>query len=99
MVKIRYTSAVIKNCKSEVINMLVTLDKQNRITLGKLLTGISAKLFDAKLEDGKIVLEPMEAIPEREMWLHKNPDALASVLRGLEDAQKGKIKPFDPDKD
>jgi len=79
--------------------MLVTLDKQNRITLGKLLTGISAKLFDAKLEDGKIVLEPMEAIPEREMWLHRNPAALASVLRGLKDVQKGKIKPFDPDKD
>ena len=79
--------------------MLVTLDKQNRITLGKLLAGISAKLFDAKLEDGKIVLEPMEAIPEREMWLHKNPDALASVLRGLKDAQNGKIKPFDPDRD
>ena len=79
--------------------MLVTLDKQNRITLRRLLSGISAKLFDAKLEDGKIVLEPMETIPEREMWLHKNPDALASVLRGLKDAQNGKIKPFDPDRD
>ena len=79
--------------------MLVTLDKQNRITLGKLLAGISVKLFDAKLENGKIVLEPMEAIPEREMWLHKNPDALASVLRGLKDAQNGKIKSFDPDRD
>ncbi len=79
--------------------MLVTLDKQNRVTLGKLLTGISTKLFDAKLEDGRIVLEPMEAIPEREMWLYKNPDALASVFRGLKDAENGKIKPFDPDKD
>ena len=79
--------------------MLVTLDKQNRITLGKLLTGISTKLFDAKVEDGKIVLEPMEAIPEREMWLHKNPEALASVLRGLKDAKEGKIHPFNPDKE
>lgn len=78
--------------------MLVTRDKQNRVPLGKLLTGISAKLFDAKVEDGKIVLEPMEAIPAREMWLYKNPKALASVLRGLKDAQEGKIHPFNPDK-
>lgn len=76
--------------------MLVTLDSQNRVTLGKLLSGISSKLFDAKVVDGKIVLEPMEAVPEKEAWLYKNPKALKSVMKGLHDAQEGKIKKFDP---
>ena len=80
--------------------MLIMLDKQNRVTLGKLLKGISTKLFDArKQEDGTIVLEPMKAIPEKEMWLYKNPEALASVLRGLKDAEEGKLHPFDSDQE
>lgn len=77
--------------------MLVTLDSQNRVTLGKLLSGISAKLFDAKVIDGKIVLEPMEVIPEKEAWLYKNPKAMKSVMKGLQDAKEGKVKEFDPD--
>jgi len=80
--------------------MLVMLDKQNRVTLGKLLKGISTKLFDArKEEDGTIVLEPMKAIPEKEMWLYNNPEALASVLRGVKDAEEGRTHAFDPDKE
>ena len=79
--------------------MLVTLDAQNRVTLGKLLSGISTKLFYARLEGGMIVLEPMEAIPEKEAWLYKNPKAMQSVINGLKDAKKGKIQKFDPDKE
>ena len=79
--------------------MLITLDTQNRVTLGKLLAGIETKLFDAKVIKGKIVLEPMEAIPQREAWLYKNPKALKSVVQGLKDAQDGKMSEFDPDKE
>jgi len=79
--------------------MLITLDSQNRATLGRLLKGISTKLFDARLVEGKIVLEPMEAVPEKEAWLYKNPKALQSVLKGLKDAQAGKIKELNLDED
>ncbi len=79
--------------------MLITLDSQNRVTLGKLLKGISTKLFDARLVKGKIVLEPMEAIPEKEAWLYKNPKALQSVIKGLQNAKEGKIKELNLDEE
>ena len=79
--------------------MLVTLDSRKRVPLGKLLKGMLTNLFSAEVIDGKIVLEPMKAIPEREAWLYQNPKALASVKRGLKDAAEGKIIPYDPDKE
>ena len=30
-------------------------------------------------------------VPERERWLHSNPEALASVKRGIADAEAGKV--------
>lgn len=79
--------------------MLVTLDSQNRVTLGKLLKGISTRLFDAQVVNGKIMLEPMEVIPEKEAWLYKNPKALQSVMKGLKDAKEGKIKELNLDEE
>ena len=78
--------------------MLVSLDSRKRAPLGKLLHGVSTHLFNAELINGKIVLEPMVAVPERESWLYKNPHALASVKRGLKDAAEGRVVDFDPDK-
>lgn len=79
--------------------MLITLDSQNRITLGRLMKGISTKLFDAQVIDGKIVLEPMQAVPEKEAWLYKNPKALQSVIKGLKDVKEGNIKEFNLDEE
>lgn len=79
--------------------MLIALDSRKRVPLGKLLKRISAKLFNAEVVEGKIILEPMTAVPEREAWLYKNPEALASVKRGLKDAAEGKTSDFDPDKE
>ena len=77
--------------------MLISLDSRKRVPLGRLLEGISTDLFNAEVIDGKIVLEPMRAIAERESWLYKNPEALASVRRGLKDAAEGRVVDFDPD--
>ncbi len=79
--------------------MLIALDARKRVPLGRLLKGIATNLFNAELVDGKTILEPMKAIPERETWIYKNPQALASLKRGLKDAGEGKVKDFDPDKD
>ncbi len=40
----------------------------------------------------RIILEPMAEIPARELWLHKNRKAYESVQKGLDQAEKGKIK-------
>ena len=77
--------------------MLISLDSRKRIPLGRLLKGISTNLFNAQLVDGKIILEPMKAIPQQEAWLYENPEALSSVKQGLKDAAEGNVVEFDPD--
>jgi hypothetical protein len=43
------------------------------------------------------VLDPQVTIPAFELWLFKNPTALASVKRGLADAAQGKVSKVDLD--
>ena len=74
--------------------MLLTIDSRKRIPLGKVLPDKDVTLFDAKVEGGRIILEPMRAVPERESWLYKNPKALDSVMRGLKDSAEGKVKTY-----
>ncbi|MBF0511324.1 MAG: hypothetical protein HQL13_03250 [Candidatus Omnitrophica bacterium] len=74
--------------------MLLTIDSRKRIPLGKVLLGKDVTLFDAKVEGGRIILEPMRAVPEREAWLYKNPKALDSVMRGLKDSSEGRVKTY-----
>jgi hypothetical protein len=65
-------------------------DSKGRITLGKLAEGISS--FRAHREsDGRVVLEPYVEIPLSTHWLEKNPQAKASVLRGIEDAKAHRL--------
>jgi hypothetical protein len=41
---------------------------------------------------GQILLSPEIGVPLHEAWLYKNPEALASVRRGLQDAAEGKVR-------
>ena len=41
---------------------------------------------------GQILLSPAVTIPLHEAWLYKNKAALDSVLQGIEDAKRGKVK-------
>jgi hypothetical protein len=64
-------------------------DAKGRIALGVKYAGV---LFLELEKNGNIVLEKAVIIPERELWLHKNKEAKKSVLKGLEQAKKGKLK-------
>jgi len=63
-------------------------DGKGRITLGKLLEGVSSVRVWVE-EDGRIILEPFQEIPQREAWLYANKDALAGVRTGLRQVAEG----------
>lgn len=68
---------------------LIHLDTKKRVALGKLLQGRDVNTFDAEvLPSGEILLKPMAVVPEH--WIYKNPSALASLKRGIEDAASGR---------
>ncbi len=41
---------------------------------------------------GQILLDPIAHRPEAEQWLWQNPEALASVKLGIEQAKAGQVK-------
>lgn len=44
---------------------------------------------------GQILLDPQVTIPASEVWLFKNPAAIASVRKGLADAARGRVSKID----
>lgn len=71
------------------------MDNKFRICLGNFLSKEEREHLSSfricRQDDGKIVLDPLVEIPAREHWIYKNPEALASLLRGIEDAKAGRI--------
>ena len=72
------------------------MDSLQRVSLTRLLSKEERKLFSSfrayKEPDGRIVLEPLVEVPAKEHWIYKNPAALASLMKGMEDAKAGRIK-------
>ncbi len=69
---------------------VVRPDAKGRICLGPLAKGVSSFRLSVD-EEHRIVLVPYSEIPAREKWLFDNPDALASVKRGLSDSAAGRV--------
>ena len=65
-----------------------TADSKGRVSLGSRFANQTVIVEDVDATEVRITLA--EIIPQREIWLHKNPKAKASVLRGLEQAKAGK---------
>ena len=100
-----------KDIDSVIINEEFTsldtrpIDSKHRITLGgKVLKAVTSRVkkIDSYQvlvgKNGDILLRPAVSIPASEVWLYKNPQALASVLQGIKDAGEGKVKPYRPSK-
>jgi hypothetical protein len=88
---------IIKNTDFKDIAKNVKPDAKKRVVLPKALVreDITYHIYCNSL--GQIVLDPQVTIPASEVWLFKDPDALASVRRGLSDAANGKISKVDID--
>lgn len=63
------------------------LDSSGRIIIGKQYK--DKQFAISLLPNGEILLSPVVVRHEREAWLFDNPEALASVERGLEQSAKG----------
>lgn len=74
-----------------------TADSKGRIALGP---GFANKTFIIEEVDAtEFRIIAASVIPERELWLHKNEAAMASVQRGLQQAAQGEIVTIDPHED
>jgi hypothetical protein len=65
----------------------VHTDARGRLTLGTLAKEKKYKVFINDM--GQILLDPVVSIPERELWLWQNAEALDSVKRGLKQSAEG----------
>jgi hypothetical protein len=90
-------ATIIKSKDLKIVAKSVKPDAKKRIVLPKAVVeeGITYHIYTNKF--GQIVLDPQVTIPASELWLFKNPAALASVKRGLADAAQGKVSKVDLD--
>ena len=68
---------------------LIHTDPRGRATLGSLVGNKDYVMHI--MDDGDIVLRPVRIIPERELWLWQNPEALGLVQAGLKDSAEGRL--------
>ncbi len=73
------------------------VDSRGRINLGKEFANRTI-LFE-KIGETEFKLELAAVIPERELWLYKNPEAKALLEIGLEQAKAGVFSASPPDLD
>jgi hypothetical protein len=72
-----------------------TADSKGRISLGSQFANQTVIVEDVDSTEVRITLA--QVVPQRELWLYKNPKAKASVLRGLTQAKAGKTVKTPPD--
>ena len=88
---------IIKDTEFKRVADSVKPDAKKRVVLHKIPVqeGITYHIYSNSM--GQIVLDPQVTIPASEVWLFNNPDALASVQRGLSDAAQGRVSKVDLD--
>jgi hypothetical protein len=83
------SSPVVRDADFRLISEFAQPDAKKRLSLGEALAGATAyNIYRNSL--GQVILDPVKAVPASEMWLYENPQALASVKRGLRESAEGK---------
>lgn len=70
------------------LRKLNVTDAKGRINLGIAFANKFWKV--SQKEDGSLILTPMVAVPEREIWFYKNAEAQAMVQEGIRQSLAGK---------
>jgi hypothetical protein len=71
-------------------------DSKHRVTLGSAVQtppGVRYKVLQN--EAGQILLDPIKSVPAYEAWVWENPERIASIQRGIKQAQAGKVVKID----
>ncbi len=77
------------NLDFRTVKEVVEPDSRGRFSIGAIA---KSKTYRVQVNDaGQILLDPVVAVPERELWLWQNPEAIASVKRGIEQAGAGEV--------
>lgn len=72
----------------------VNMDDKQRVCLTRILSKEERDNYNSfrlYREGGKIVLEPVFQVPEKDHWIYKNPKALKSLMKGIKDAEEGRL--------
>jgi hypothetical protein len=77
--------------------MIRTTDSKGRVTLGRRFANKPVIIED--ISDTEVKVSLARVIPEREMWLYQNPEALDLVQRGLAQAEARQFADSPPDLD
>ena len=64
-------------------------DSKGRLTLGERFA--NRTVIVEEIDETEVRISLARVVPEREMWLHDNRAASATVRRGLTDAKKGRL--------
>ncbi len=71
-----------------------TADSKGRINFGKRFA--NQTVIIEEIDATEVRVTKAQVIPQRELWLHRNTKAKASVLRGLAEARAGKTAKIPP---
>jgi hypothetical protein len=75
----------------------VELDSRQRAPLAKILPRDARTRYRVeRLPDGTIVLTPVVSLTDRELSLLSDPERVASIRRGVEEAHAGKVVRHEP---
>jgi hypothetical protein len=71
-------------------------DKKRRVSLGtgvQTAPGVRYKVMEN--EFGQILLDPVKTVPAYEAWIYENPERIASIQRGISQAEVGELVKID----
>ncbi len=75
------------------MSLTLQADSKGRLNLGKKYASTTFLLEE--VEPGELVLTKAAIIPERELWLLKDPESMQAIQAGLEDAREGRLTKMD----